>query len=162
MAENEVIETTQEPEIDAIEALKQVRENSVSKTEYEKLKAENQKLLKSIINGETIDAPIANEPNIGELRKELYGGEGFDGTNLDFIKKSLELRNAIIERDGDEADPFLPHGREYTLQPQDYVTADKVANILQECVDIADGNSHLFTMELQRRMSPTAMDRVKK
>lgn len=161
MAENENLEQSQEPEVDYIETIKQLKENSVNKSEYEKLKAENQKLLKSIINGETVDAPVTSaEPDVNELRKTLYGGEGFEGTNLDFVKKSLELRNALLEKG--EQDPFLPIGREYTLEAKDYVQAEKVADILQECVDIADGNAHLFTMELQRRMTPSAMDRVKK
>lgn len=163
MEEKTMIDEINEPEVDYVEAINQLKANSVNKTEYDKLKAENQKLLKSIINGETIDPEsIPAAPDINELRKSLYGGEGFEGTNVEFVQKVMDLRNAVVEKYGEEADPFLPHGREYTLTPQDYVTAEKVANNLQECLDIANGDSHLFTMELQRRMAPSPMDRVKK
>ena len=34
----------------------------------------------------------------------------------------------------------------------DVKTAEKVAQVLQECVDYAEGDSAVFTNELQRRM----------
>ena len=34
----------------------------------------------------------------------------------------------------------------------DIKTAEKVANVLQECVDYAEGDSAVFTNELQRRL----------
>lgn len=159
MAENEVLENG-EGEVDYIETINQLKANSVNKSEYDKLKAENQKLLKSIINGETVDAPVAsNEPDIDGLRKELFNGET-EHTNLNYVKKALELRNALLEKG--EADPFLPHGHEVALTGADYERAERVAAVFQECVDIADGNSDLFTAELMKRTTGTAMDRVKK
>lgn len=160
MAEEKDIQATEE--VDYIQAIADLKANTVSKDQYSKLKEENQKLLKAMINGEEIAVEAADKPSIADLRKELYGGEGFEGTNLDFVKKTLELRNAIIEEKGVDADPFLPKGREYSLQPIDYVTADKVANTLQECIDFASGDSGVFTAELQRRMQPSALDRGKK
>lgn len=148
-----------EQEFDAVEALAQLKANTVSKDEYAKLKQENQKLLKSIINGEAVDAPITTyEPNIQELRNQLFSGDT-EMTNLDYVTKAVELRNALL--DAGEADPFLPKGHEVALKPADYEVADRVANVFQECIDIADGNPDLFTAELMKRTTGTAMDRMK-
>ena len=61
----------------------------------------------------------------------------------------MELRKQLIAKG--EPDPFLPVGQQ--IQPTDFdiQTADKVASVLQECVDYADGDSEVFTNELMRR-----------
>ena len=153
--------TVEQPEVDYIQAIADLKANTVSKDSYEKLKAENQKLLKSIINGEAIDASeiVNNKPDIKELRQQLFGGDT-NMTNLEFVSKTLELRNALLE--AGEDDPFLPKGHEVALTGADYERAERVAAVFQECVDIADGNSDLFTAELMKRTSGTAMDRNRK
>ena len=55
--ENSVSQQTEvNDSIDYIEAIKEMKQNSVSKEAYEKLKAENKQLLDSIINGTELDA----------------------------------------------------------------------------------------------------------
>ena len=49
-------------------------------------------------------------------------------------------------------DPFLPIGEQIMPTDQDIQTAQKVADVLQECVDYAEGDSAVFTNELQRRL----------
>ena len=58
---------------DYIEALKTLRSTTVPKTEYEKLKGENKKLLDTLVNGGSInpeDAP-GDKRTVQEIRKEL-------------------------------------------------------------------------------------------
>ena len=50
-----------------------------------------------------------------------------------------------------EPDPFLPYGKQISPTRQDEETAAKVAQIYQECIDYAEGDSEVFTNELQRR-----------
>jgi hypothetical protein len=132
---------------DYIAAIKELKENSVSKEDYLKVKDENKRLLQSLVNGETIE--VQKEPvDISKLRKELFA-EDQDINNVDFISKALELRTALIEQG--EVDPFLPIGKRITPTDEDIATAERVANVLQECVDYAEGDSEAFTNELQRR-----------
>ena len=49
-------------------------------------------------------------------------------------------------------EPFVPAGSHANVEDSDYATAEKVATVLQECIDYADGNPEVFTMELNRRM----------
>ena len=144
---------------DYVSAIKEIKENSVDRSKYDALKAENKKLLNAIVNGQEVEGQ-ANEPAQREpdaIRKELFGKEH---SNLEYAKLMLELRNSLISKG--ERDPFLPYGEQITPTPEDIEKAEKAAQIYQECIDYADGDSKLFTQELQRRTNPSVYDRVKK
>ena len=142
-------------ETDYISAIKDLKANTVSKSEYEKLQAENKQLIDALANGETIPASAETEkPSLDELRANLMKEEQ---SNLEFVKNVLALRNAVIEQEG--YDPFVPNGSQYVPTPEDVEIAQKVADVYQECVDYANGDSQLFTNELMRRtidVSPMA------
>ena len=140
---NQVEDMTQ----DYLAAIKELKQNSVDRSDYDKLKAENKKLLDSIVNGQTIE--VEDGPkyrDVAEIRDELFNQEH---DNLDYIKLSLELRNTLIAKG--ESDPFLPVGRQISPTREDVEAADRVAKVYQECIDYADGDSALFTQELMRR-----------
>ena len=144
---------------DYVSAIKEIKENSVDRSKYDALKAENKKLLNAIVNGQEVEGQ-ANEPAQREpdaIRKELFGKEH---SNLEYAKLMLELRNSLISKG--ERDPFLPYGEQITPTLEDIEKAEKAAQIYQECIDYADGDSKLFTQELQRRTNPSIYDRVKK
>lgn len=152
----EKIETTTE-EVDYVQAIQELKANSVSKEQYAKLKDENSKLLKSLINGETIEASsLPEKTDVSKLRNELFDGD-VQFTNLEYVTKALQLRNAIIEEGG--IDPFLPAGHKVIPDDNDIACAKKVAEVLQDCVEFADGDSGVFTAELQRRMIDSAPKR---
>lgn len=77
-------------------------------------------------------------------------GKGANLNNLEYCKKTLELRKAIIDDGG--VDPFVPAGHNIAPTADDYTQAEKVANYIQDAIDYADGDSELFTQELQRNM----------
>lgn len=133
---------------DYIAAIQELKQNSVDRVKYDQLKAENKKLLDSIVNGTSIEVPAAEEKkSIAELR-EAYLKE--DQSNLEYISNALKLREALIQ--AGEPDPFLPVGSQIMPTDEDVATANKVASVLQECVDYAEGDSSVFTNELQRRL----------
>lgn len=134
--------------VDYIETIKQLKENTVPKETYAKLQEENKKLLQSLVNGETIEAE-EKPADVAALRKELYGEE-YEGSDLNYVEKSLELRKAIIDAGG--TDPFLPYGKKIMPTDEDIATAERVADVLQECVEYAEGDNAVFVNELQRRM----------
>lgn len=150
MTENENIQTATE-EIDYIAAINELKANSVDITKYMKVKEENQKLLKSLINGETIDQP-EEKVDINSLRKELYGGGSM--SNLDYWTKTMKLREAIME--SGKPDPFTPQGKNIVASDADRAAAQKVADCINHCIEVADGDSLVFTNELQRLTADTA------
>lgn len=138
---------------DYIEAIKSLKENSVDRSKYDAVRAENKKLLDAIVNGQ--EAPKVNvkpKADVQELRNKLFDGKT-QTNNLDYISTALELRKALIENG--EEDPFLPHGNKIAATQQDIEAAERVAEGLQAMVDYADGDPIVFQNEYQRRVRDT-------
>lgn len=132
---------------DYIETIKTLKQNSVDRSKYDALKAENKKLLDSIVNGTEIAQPVEEKKSIEELRAN-YLKE--DQNNLEYITNVLALREALMAEG--KPDPFLPVGSQILPTDEDVSKANDVASVLKECVDYAEGDSDVFTNELQRRL----------
>ena len=144
-------------ELDPIEALIEIKQNSVPRSEYEKVVAERNKIFKSYANGERAEQPEENKPvDVAQLRSELRNNEL---SNLEFATKALQLRDELIARG--ERDPFLPYGKDCYPTDDDYSSAEQVAEALRSCIEYADGDSAIFTNELQRITVDTAPVRRK-
>lgn len=132
-----------------IEAIKEIKANSVSKQAYDKLREENKQLLDSLINGKEIELPKQKEPvDINKIRATLFD-ENRPLSNLDYVSNALKLRDELLEKG--ERDPFLPYGQNISPTDEDITKAERVATVMKECVEYADGDSELFTNELMRR-----------
>lgn len=131
-----------------IEAIKEMRKNSVAKADYDRLQAENKELMKALVNGETIDIEPPKVVDVNALRNEVFDADK-ELLNLEYVTKALQLRDAVIEAGGE--DPFVPHGNKIAPTAEDYEAAERVASVFKECVEYADGDSALFTQELMRR-----------
>lgn len=144
---------------DYLAAIKELKQNSVDKADYDALRLENKKLLDAVVNGQQVETS-ENEPKetIQELRDKLFNNE--DQTNLEYVQNALKLRNRLLE-EGYE-DPFVPQGNKIVATDADYARAEKVATVLQEMVDEADGNPDVFRNEYQRRVKETSKTTIKK
>lgn len=146
MRTEEVVDNT-----DYIAAIKELKENSVDRQKYDALKADNKRLVEALVNGQTIETNSKPPVDIQALRNELFKNE--NQTNLQYVENALKLRNALIE--SGEPDPFIPQGSKVIATNEDISAAQRVADVLQECVDYAEGDSQVFTNELQRRTVDT-------
>ena len=149
--EEENVAVVEDNTNDYIEQIKNLKENSVSKDDYNKLKADNKKLIDALANGtqmDVVESKVSAVDKINELRSKLFG-KGNNLNNLEYCKTAVELRDALIENG--ERDPFLPFGHEVVATDSDYESANRVATVMKECIDYADGDSDIFTNELQRR-----------
>ena len=134
-----------------IQAINEMKKNTVSKEEFDKLKEENKMLLNSLVNDvhtEGEEEKKEDAVDISKLREELFSTDNQDMTNLDYITKVMALRKALMDKG--ERDPFLPSGQNILPTDEDIKTANRVAEVYQNCIDIADGNPDIFTQELQR------------
>ena len=145
---------------DYLAAIKELKENSVNRSEYDKLRAENKRLIDAVVNGQ----PGQEEPavskhskeQIDELRNDLFNSPK-ELNNLEYITKAMELREALIENG--EPDPFLPVGKQISPTRDDIEGAEKVAQVYRECIDYAEGDSEVFTNELMRRTRDVKLPR---
>lgn len=131
-----------------IDEIQNLRENTVSKDQYEKKCEENRKLIQSLANGTPLPGveQEPKKPSIDELRKKLANGDQL--SNLEYVQTVLDLRNSLIEKG--EQDPFVPQGANVKPEATDWATAQRVADAFQSCIDYADGDSEIFTTELMR------------
>lgn len=145
---------------DYLAAIKELKENSVNRSEYDKLRAENKKLIDAVVNGQ----PGQEEPvftkhskeQIDDLRNELFNSPK-ELSNLEYITKAMELREALMENG--EPDPFLPVGKQISPTRDDLEGAEKVAQVYKECIEYAEGDSEVFTNELMRRTRDVKLPR---
>lgn len=154
MAE-EIIEQGTEQEPDYIEQIEQLRANSVSKEKYNKLVAEHNKAMNALINGGQLEQKPVEKRSAEEVRKELFNGE--QHSNLHYAELALELRDAVIAEGG--IDPFVPQGKKIKATREDYESAEMVADGLRRCIEYADGDSEVFTNELQRITDDVVINR---
>ena len=145
---------------DYLAAIKELKQNSVDRSEYDKLRAENKKLIDAVVNGqpgqeEPVFTKHSNE-QIDDLRNELFNSPK-ELNNLEYITKAMELREALMENG--EPDPFLPVGKQISPTRDDLEGAEKVAQVYRECIDYAEGDSEVFTNELMRRTRDVKLPR---
>ena len=145
---------------DYLAAIKELKQNSVDRSEYDKLRAENKKLIDAVVNGqpgqeEQVVVKHSKE-QIDDLRNELFNSPR-ELNNLEFITKAMELREALMENG--EPDPFLPVGKQISPTRDDIEGAEKVAQVYKECIDYAEGDSEVFTNELMRRTRDVKLPR---
>ena len=145
---------------DYLAAIKELKQNSVDRSEYDKLRAENKKLIDTVVNGlpgqeEQVLVKHSKE-QIDDLRNDLFNSPR-ELNNLEFITKTMELREALMENG--EPDPFLPVGKQISPTRDDIEGAEKVAQVYKECIEYAEGDSEVFTNELMRRTRDVKLPR---
>lgn len=157
-------ETTQQIENQQyIDAIRDLKANTVSKERYDKLMEENKNLLNSLVNGESVATatPAQQElPPIQDLVDEMRGKHLSD---IEFVEKALEFRDRVLEETGEDC--FVSKGHNITPTQESYIAAQRTADIYRECLDYANGDNKVFMNELMRRMpndGPVAQSRYKR
>lgn len=147
-----------------IDAIRDLKANSVSKDRYNKLMEENKNLLNSLVNGEVVAAAAPSQQNelppIQDLVDEMRGKHLSD---IEFVEKALEFRDRVLEETGEDC--FVSKGHNITPSQESYMAAQRTADIYRECLDYANGDNKVFMNELMRRMpndGPVAQSRYNK
>ena len=158
--EKDVTGTVEDNTQDYLAAIKELKEKSVDRSEYDKLRAENKRLIDAVVNGqpgqeEQVVVKHSKE-QIDDLRNDLFNSPR-ELNNLEFITKAMELREALMENG--EPDPFLPVGKQISPTRDDIEGAEKVAQVYKECIEYAEGDSEVFTNELMRRTRDVKLPR---
>ena len=143
-----------EPEMTANEYINQInnlRENTVSREEYERIKNDNKELAKALINGTGANIPgitkPEDKPDLDDLRKKLFTKKSKN--DLEYFTNLLALRDGVMA-DG-QPDPFLSINREFRATAQDEADAERIATQIKEAIEYADGDPAVFSNDLRRR-----------
>lgn len=143
-----------EPEMTAneyINQIKDLKEKTVSREEYERIKNDNKELAKALINGTGANIPgitkPEKKPDLDDLRKKLFTKKSKN--DLEYFTNLLALRDGVMA-DG-QPDPFLPINREFRATAQDEADAERIATQIKEAIEYADGDPAVFSNDLRRR-----------
>ena len=143
-----------EPEMTAkeyINQIKDLKEKTVSREEYERIKNDNKELAKALINGTGANIPgitkPEEKPDLDDLRKKLFTKKSKN--DLEYFTNLLALRDSVMA-DG-QPDPFLPINREFRATAQDEADAERIATQIKEAIEYADGDPAVFSNDLRRR-----------
>ena len=146
--------TAQQNQMTAQEYINQInnlRENTVSRVEYERIRNDNRELAKALINGTGANIPgitkPEEKPNLDDLRKKLFTKKSKN--DLEYFTNLLALRDGVMA-DG-QPDPFLPINREFRATAQDEADAERIATQIKEAIEYADGDPAVFSNDLRRR-----------
>ena len=152
--EKEQQDPDNEPEMTAKEYINQIndlKERTVSREEYERIKNDNRELAKALINGTGANIPgitkPEQKPDLDDLRKKLFTKKSKN--DLEYFTNLLALRDGVMA-DG-QPDPFLPINREFRATAQDEADAERIATQIKEAIEYADGDPAVFSNDLRRR-----------
>lgn len=127
---------------DYIKVIQDLKQNSVPKEEYDKLKLERKELINALVSGQSIDMPKEEKIDQDALRKELYGDD-VSLSNRDYWLKTMQLRKAIM--DEGKPDPFLPNGINIQATQLDVDSANLLAQAVTESLEASEENPEAFT-----------------
>lgn len=136
-----------EQEQDYIEAIQNLRDNTVSKEQYEKLRAENKKLLNAVLNDqkaekeEPVETVEQLQNDLRAIKSKLANAQEKGMSNLEFTSNALKYREKAMKLG--LQDPFVPN-TPTGPEENDFRSAERVAEVLQKCVDEAKGNPATF------------------
>lgn len=132
-------QTAQEFVDDLVEKRKELN-NYVPRSQFDEVQQKLKAVTERFLNDdrpereEQTDVIVDTTARIRELRNELYSGNSNDiMSNRNYIAKTMELRNLLIERG--EPDPFVPQGNRLQYDENAPIKAQRVADGLQYCLD---------------------------
>ena len=123
-----------------IEELSALRANSVEKSEYERILAENAKLANALASGIRVEEPEPEvKVNIPELRKTLLTKQYKN--DMEYFKDMKTLRDAILEQEG--VDPFV-NSSSSNLSAEK-LRAERVSDLIDYALEESDGDPVKFS-----------------
>lgn len=135
-----------------IEQIQKLKAESVSINDYNALMEENKSLINALTEGKTLGGEqkptVDHSAEIKRLRAKLFSSEGPDINNLEYMTDILDLRDHLMATG--QPDPFVAKNSHITPTEESYKTAQRVADGLRHCIDVADGDSGVFNTEYQR------------
>lgn len=135
---------------DLVDDITTWKANTVSREDFERVQSERDKFARALMRGEQLEVEAPEKPDVNQLRIDLFTEDVQKYTDVEIAEKTLQLRQAILDEGG--IDPFVPFGQQTAPEESDFATAQRVADVLKECIDISNGNNAIFLAQLQSRM----------
>lgn len=132
---------------DYIETINQLKQNSVSKDEYMKLKNENKQLLNAIASNQTVEVPAEPEVDIDEVRRNVFQ-KHVDLSNREFVDNMMKLYDYELEHSGKNI--FMPTDPNYIPTQDDITQVENMVNGFKNALEEANGSDLIFNQYMER------------
>ena len=138
---------------DYIAAIKELKENSVSKDKYDALAKEKKELLNALVNGQGVEQQHEEKLESREFYYKKYKENKFSN-DLDYWDNFLKLRKATIKEYG--SDPcvtgnygFTPEGGRAEPEYGEKETIEEQMNLIEDMIKESEGNPIVFETLMQ-------------
>lgn len=138
---------------DYIDAIKSLKENSVSKDKYDALAKEKKELLDALVNGQSVEQQNEDKLEAREVYYKKYKKNDFS-SDLDYWDNFLKLRKATMNEFG--YDPcvtgsygFTPEGTKVEATYGEAETIEQQMDLIEGMVEEANGNPVVFEALMQ-------------
>lgn len=145
MNENEqreevVVET--DNDLNLLDEMKKLKENTVSKEEYEKERAKNKELMRRLVEGGGQDVKTEDTVNLDKIREDLFTNNAEGLSKREFWQRVLTLRHERLKNEG--VDIFLPKGRKTRYTRLDIESANRLDETISQMIEDSEDNPALF------------------
>lgn len=145
MNENEkkeevVIET--DDDLNLLDEMKKLKENTVSKEEYEKERAKNKELMRRLVEGGGQDVKTDDTVDLNKIREDLFTNNAEGLSKREFWERVLTLRHERLKNEG--VDIFLPKGRKTRYTRLDIESANRLDETISQMIEDSEDNPALF------------------
>lgn len=145
MNENEkkeevVIET--DDDLNLLDEMKKLKENTVSKEEYEKERAKNKELMRRLVEGGGQDDKADDTVDLNKIREDLFTNNAEGLSKREFWQRVLTLRHERLKNEG--VDIFLPKGRKTRYTRLDIESANRLDETITQMIEDSEDNPALF------------------
>jgi hypothetical protein len=155
MTENEIMEPAAE-NIDYIAAINELKQNTVSKDQYNKVINENKQLLQTLMDGGQVEiAEETNKPSLTELANKIAGAKSM--SNVEYIQTMCDYYDALVDAGYGDLAITVKHGGAY--DEADKLAVERTINGLKEMLADADGDNNAFTALYQSVVRDVAVPR---
>ena len=131
-----------------IQTIQELKENSVDRKIFDKMKSERDMLIKSLANGSTSEASESVQVrSLADCKADFLTKTT---SQCEYMERVLALRDAAMREV--QSDPFVAEGHHVKPTAYDYQRAQEIADIYRECLDYAEGDDQIFMNEINRRI----------
>ena len=138
---------------DYIAAIKELKENSVSKDKYDALAKEKKELLNALVNGQGVEQQNEEKLESRDHYYKKYKENKFSNA-WDYWDNILKLRKATIKEYG--SDPcvtvsygFTPEGSRAEPEYGEKETIEEQMNLIEDMIKESEGNPIVFETLMQ-------------
>ena len=142
---------TEDQDFKLLDEVENLKKNSVSKEEYEKLKSKNKELMKRIVEGGGQEEKSEDTPDLDKIREALFVKNAEGLSKRDFWINVLTLRHERLKNEG--VDIFLPKGQKTRYNRSDIESANKVDEVISDLIDQTEDNPAYFDILFEQALN---------